>query len=81
MTAADRPVRLAIIGAGLIGRRHIELVLNEDRAALMAIVRNLCGVIRGTTQPVVSEREGLGTPKVVAAVKESAATGGVIDVV
>src|SRR4051812_47063854 len=35
---ADHPVRLAVIGAGLIGRRHIEHVLNEDCAELLSIV-------------------------------------------
>lgn len=38
-------------------------------------VRNLCRVIRGTERPVVSAREGLETLRVVAAVKEAAATG------
>jgi predicted dehydrogenase len=32
------PVRLAVPGAGLIGRRHIEQVLAADCAELMAIV-------------------------------------------
>ncbi|MFL5283005.1 MAG: Gfo/Idh/MocA family protein [Rhodopila sp.] len=35
---AEHPVRLAVIGAGLIGRRHIEHVLNEDCAELLSIV-------------------------------------------
>jgi predicted dehydrogenase len=35
---ARNPVKLAVLGAGLIGKRHIEHVLNEDCAALMAIV-------------------------------------------
>ncbi|KAA0594922.1 putative dehydrogenase [Azospirillum lipoferum] len=34
----DTPVRLAVLGAGLIGRRHVDHVLNEDCAELMAIV-------------------------------------------
>ncbi len=38
-------------------------------------VRNLCNVIRGREAPVVSGREGLNTLKVIAAVKEAAATG------
>lgn len=33
-----RPVKLAVLGAGLIGKRHIEHVLAEDCAELMAIV-------------------------------------------
>lgn len=33
-----RPVRLAVLGAGLIGRRHIEHVLAEPEAELAAIV-------------------------------------------
>lgn len=44
-------------------------------------IRNLCGVIRGTAEPVVSGREGLNTLKVIAAVKEAAATGKVVDIV
>jgi predicted dehydrogenase len=32
------PVRLAVLGAGLIGRRHIEHIINEDCAELVAIV-------------------------------------------
>jgi len=32
------PVKIAVLGAGLIGKRHIEHVLNEDCAQLMAIV-------------------------------------------
>jgi predicted dehydrogenase len=37
-------------------------------------VRNLCDVIRGAAQPVVSGREGLATLKVIVAVKRAAAT-------
>ena len=32
------PVKLAVLGAGLIGKRHIDHVLNEDCAELMAVV-------------------------------------------
>lgn len=32
------PVKLAVLGAGMIGKRHIEHVLAEDCAELMAIV-------------------------------------------
>jgi len=32
------PVRLAVVGAGVIGRRHIEHVLGEEDAALAAVV-------------------------------------------
>src|SRR5260221_6521027 len=34
----ETPVKLAVLGAGLIGKRHIEHVLSEDCAELMAIV-------------------------------------------
>jgi predicted dehydrogenase len=51
----------------------------EDPLALQ--VRNLCDVIRGVAQPVVSGREGLETLKVIAAVKQAAATGETVDVV
>ena len=34
----DRPVEVAVLGAGAIGRRHIDHVRAEDCAALMAIV-------------------------------------------
>jgi predicted dehydrogenase len=37
-------------------------------------VRNLCEVVRGAAQPVVSGREGLATLKVIAAIKQAAAT-------
>jgi predicted dehydrogenase len=36
--AASRPVKLAVMGAGLIGKRHIEHVLTQPEAELMAIV-------------------------------------------
>ncbi|SMH48457.1 Gfo/Idh/MocA family protein [Azospirillum agricola] len=45
----------------------------EDPLGLQ--IRNLCNVIRGVEAPVVSGREGLNTLKVVAAVKQAAATG------
>lgn len=48
-------------------------VTAQDPLALQ--VRNLCGVIRGRETPVVSGREGLETLKVIAAIKEAAATG------
>jgi len=44
-------------------------------------VRNFCGVVRGREQPGVSGREGLNTLKVIAAVKEAAATGRMVSVV
>ncbi len=43
-------------------------------------IRNLCAVIRGAAQPVVSGREGLATLKVIAAVKMAAATGGAVEI-
>ncbi len=48
-------------------------VVAEDPLGLQ--VRQFCRVIRGHEQPLVSGREGLETLKVVAAVKEAAATG------
>ncbi len=53
----------------------------EARDPLALQVRNLCGVIRGTAQPVVSGREGLETLKVIAAVKQAALTGKAISIV
>ncbi len=50
----------------------------EDPLALQ--IRNFCGVIRGSEAPVVSGREGLSTLKVIAAIKEAAATGGLVRV-
>jgi len=35
--AAERPVRLAVLGAGMIGKRHIEHIQGESGAALIAI--------------------------------------------
>jgi predicted dehydrogenase len=37
-TAQTKPVRIAVIGAGLIGRRHAELVASCPTADLCAIV-------------------------------------------
>lgn len=34
----ERPVKLAVIGAGLIGKRHIEVIMDEPEAELVAIV-------------------------------------------
>lgn len=48
-------------------------VAAEDPLGLQ--VRQFCRVIRGTEPPLVPGREGLATLKVVAAVKEAAATG------
>jgi predicted dehydrogenase len=53
----------------------------EPANPLARQVRNLCDVIRGVAPPVVSGREGLETLKVIAAVKQAAATGGTVDVV
>jgi predicted dehydrogenase len=33
-----RPVQLAVLGAGLIGKRHIEHIIAEPEAGLYAIV-------------------------------------------
>ncbi|RJQ57477.1 MAG: gfo/Idh/MocA family oxidoreductase, partial [Desulfobacteraceae bacterium] len=38
MTTDDAPVRIAVIGAGLIGRRHIQHILAEPRCRLAGIV-------------------------------------------
>ena len=35
-----RPVRIAVIGAGLIGRRHISHVVSEPETTLVAIVES-----------------------------------------
>jgi predicted dehydrogenase len=43
-------------------------------------VRNFCGVIRGTEAPVVSGREGLNTLKVIAGVKQAAASGRMVEI-
>ncbi|PPQ28139.1 Gfo/Idh/MocA family protein [Rhodopila globiformis] len=53
-------------------------VVAADPLALQ--VRNLCDVVRGAAQPVVSGREGLATLKVVAGIKQAAATGQVVTV-
>lgn len=50
----------------------------EDPLGLQ--VRQFCRVVRGEEEPLVSGREGLNTLKVVAAVKEAAATGRVVEV-
>ena len=34
----DQKVKLAVLGAGLIGRRHIQYVLDEPQAELLAVV-------------------------------------------
>jgi predicted dehydrogenase len=43
-------------------------------------LRNLCAVIRGVAQPVVTGREGLNTLKVIVAIKAAAASGGSINI-
>ena len=48
-------------------------VATEDPLGLQ--VRQFCRVIRGTEPPLVSGRDGLETLKVIAAVKEAAASG------
>ena len=48
-------------------------VAPEDPLGLQ--VRQFCRAIRGTEPPLVSGREGLATLKVIAAVKEAAASG------
>jgi predicted dehydrogenase len=48
-------------------------VAAEDPLSLQ--IRNLCEVVRGRAEPVVTGREGLKTLKVIAAVKEAAASG------
>jgi predicted dehydrogenase len=53
-------------------REHVPVV-HEDPLGLQ--IANFCGVIRGTAQAVVPAREGLKTLKVIAAVKQAAATG------
>jgi predicted dehydrogenase len=53
--------------------RERQPVTVEDPLTLQ--IRNFCAVIRGQDVPVVSGREGLSTLKVIAAVKEAAATG------
>jgi len=42
-------------------------------------VRHFCAVIRGKAQPLVSGREGLNTLKVIAAIKQSAAAGAMVN--
>jgi predicted dehydrogenase len=49
-------------GAGLIGLQ----------------IRTFCGAVRGVAEPVVSGREGLNTLKVIAAVRQAAATGAAV---
>lgn len=55
-----------------IGRERLPVV-QQDPLGLQ--VRNLCGVVRGTADPIVSGREGLETLRVIEAVKTAAATG------
>ena len=51
-------------------------VTHEDPLGLQ--IANFCGVIRGTAKAVVTAREGLKTLKVIAAVKQAAATGALV---
>ncbi len=43
-------------------------------------IRNLCEVVRGTAAPVVSGREGLETLRVIAAIKQAAASGRPVEI-
>ena len=52
----------------------------RHQAPLANQIRNFCGVIRGTAEPVVSGREGLATLKVIAAIKQAAETGQIVTV-
>lgn len=52
-----------------------ERLLVQEKDPLGLQVRNLCGVVRGTAEPVVSGREGLKTLRVIEGVKQAAATG------
>ncbi len=47
----------------------------EPKDPLGLQVRNLCEVVRGTAEPVMSGREGLKTLRIIEAVKQAAATG------
>ena len=53
-------------------------MLHGDPFALQ--IANFCGVIRGTATAVVPASEALKTLKVIAAVKQAAATGALIHV-
>jgi predicted dehydrogenase len=53
-------------------------VASEDPLALQ--IRHFCRVIRGLEPPVVSGREGLATLRIVAAIKEAALTGQLVEI-
>lgn len=47
---------------------------------LQAQIRHFCAVIRGEEEPLVSGREGLATLSVIAAVKQAARSGGLVEI-
>jgi predicted dehydrogenase len=52
----------------------------ETQDPLTLQIRHFCRVIRRDESPVVSGREGLATLKVIAAAKEAAATGQLVQI-
>jgi predicted homoserine dehydrogenase-like protein len=38
IVAMSKPVRLAVVGAGLIGKRHVQFIKSAPEAELVAIV-------------------------------------------
>jgi predicted dehydrogenase len=59
---------------------HHERIPFEALDPLTLQIRHFCRVIRGEESPLVSGREGLSTLKVVAAAKQAAETGRLVDI-
>jgi hypothetical protein len=66
---------IGVIGAGVIGRTHVERILASNFAPL----RHLCDVARGDAQPLISVADGTATLRATLAVLEAARTRAAVD--
>jgi len=87
-------VRIAVVGAGVIGARHIEeigrsrswwkpfqtdVVAMERKDPLAEQIEHFAAVIRGEAEPLVTARDGLQNLRVTDAIAEAARTGRIVN--